>query len=239
MLSRRHVLGLGIGALSVPLLRTARAAGPGSELHGLSVFGDLKYSADFHHFDYVNPDAPKGGMFSLIPSARAYNQSFFTFNSLNAYILKGEGAQGMDAQEVQPTLEPGRIHEACVRLDKGEKRRYHWKSSAPVDFNVHYHEGNEVFYPVKRDAMRGDGGTFVAKIAQDYCWMWAAKNVPATVTGKTISFPAIAVLAPGAKQTYTITIRAKAAGQVQFRGDAKSNEITRPLVKIETTNFYR
>jgi len=96
MLSRRHVLGLGIGALSVPLLRTARAAGPGSELHGLSVFGDLKYSADFHHFDYVNPDAPKGGMFSLIPSARAYNQSFFTFNSLNAYILKGEGAQGMD-----------------------------------------------------------------------------------------------------------------------------------------------
>ena len=27
---------------------------------------------------------------------RAYNQSYFTFNSLNAYILKGEGAQGMD-----------------------------------------------------------------------------------------------------------------------------------------------
>ena len=31
-----------------------------------------------------------------MPSVRAYNQSFFTFNSLNAYILKGEGAQGMD-----------------------------------------------------------------------------------------------------------------------------------------------
>ena len=35
-------------------------------------------------------------MFSLIPSVRAYNQSFQTFNSFNAYILKGEGAQGMD-----------------------------------------------------------------------------------------------------------------------------------------------
>ena len=46
-------------------------------------------------------------------------------------------------------------------------------------------------------------------------------------------------MAPGARQTYTIVIRAKAAGQVQFRADAKSNEITRPLVKIETTNFYR
>ena len=62
----------------------------------MSVFGDLKYPADFHHFDYVNLAAPKGGMFSLIPSVRAYNQSYFTFNSLNAYILKGEGAQGMD-----------------------------------------------------------------------------------------------------------------------------------------------
>ncbi len=72
------------------------AADSGTEVHGMSVFGDLKYPADFHHFDYVNVAAPKGGLFSLIPSVRAYNQSYFTFNSLNAYILKGEGAQGMD-----------------------------------------------------------------------------------------------------------------------------------------------
>jgi microcin C transport system substrate-binding protein len=68
----------------------------GAEAHGISVFGDLKYPADFHHFDYVNPAAPKGGVFSLIPSVRAYNQSYQTFNSLNAYVLKGDGAQGMD-----------------------------------------------------------------------------------------------------------------------------------------------
>ncbi|MEA2862699.1 MAG: microcin transport system substrate-binding protein [Bradyrhizobium sp.] len=95
-LSRRHVLGLGVGALSVPLLRPATAADAGADIHGISVFGDLKYPADFHHFDYVNPAAPKGGTFSLIPSVRAYNQSYQTFNSLNAYILKGDGAQGMD-----------------------------------------------------------------------------------------------------------------------------------------------
>ena len=96
LLSRRHVLGLGIGALSIPLLRPAMATEAGAEAHGISVFGDLKYPADFHHFDYVNPAAPKGGVFSLIPSVRAYNQSFQTFNSLNAYVLKGDGAQGMD-----------------------------------------------------------------------------------------------------------------------------------------------
>src|SRR5882757_4191635 len=66
------------------------------EAHGMSAFGDLKYPADFPQFDYINPAAPKGGTFSLIPSVRAYNQSYFTFNSLNAFILKGEGAQGMD-----------------------------------------------------------------------------------------------------------------------------------------------
>ncbi|MFX9081444.1 hypothetical protein ABTN40_20430, partial [Acinetobacter baumannii] len=31
-----------------------------------------------------------------VPSTRAYNQSFFTFNSLNSFILKGDGAKGME-----------------------------------------------------------------------------------------------------------------------------------------------
>ncbi|HLZ05125.1 MAG TPA: extracellular solute-binding protein [Bradyrhizobium sp.] len=102
LLSRRHALGLAAGALSAPWLRPAIAADPeggaaaAAEVHGLSSFGDLKYAADFPHLDYVNPNAPKGGLFSTIPSTRAYNQNFFTFNSLNAYVLKGEGAQGMD-----------------------------------------------------------------------------------------------------------------------------------------------
>jgi microcin C transport system substrate-binding protein len=93
--SRRHVLGLGVGALSATRFRSAIAADVGAEAHGMSAFGDLKYPADFHHFDYVDVNAPKGGLFSTIPSGRAYNQSFQTFNSLNAYILKGDGAQGM------------------------------------------------------------------------------------------------------------------------------------------------
>jgi microcin C transport system substrate-binding protein len=95
--NRRHVLGLGVGAVAATAFRPAMAEGEaGPETHGLSVFGDLKYPPDFHHFDYVNLAAPKGGVFSTIPSLRTNNQSYFTFNSLNAFILKGEGAQGMD-----------------------------------------------------------------------------------------------------------------------------------------------
>jgi microcin C transport system substrate-binding protein len=96
LFNRRHVLGLGVGALSVAQFGLPAAAEGGTETHGLSVFGDLKYPADFHHFDYANPAAPKGGLFSTIPSSRLYNQSFFTFSSLNAFIMKGEGACGME-----------------------------------------------------------------------------------------------------------------------------------------------
>jgi len=62
----------------------------------MSAFGDLKYPPDFPHFSYVNPNAPKGGVFSQIGPSRQFNQSFQTFNSLNSYILKGDAAQGME-----------------------------------------------------------------------------------------------------------------------------------------------
>jgi microcin C transport system substrate-binding protein len=49
--------------------------------HGYSTFGDLKYPADFAHFDYVNPDAPKGGEISIWAQA--------PFDNFNPYTRKG------------------------------------------------------------------------------------------------------------------------------------------------------
>lgn len=51
--------------------------------HGYSFYGDLTYPADFKHFDYVNPDAPKGGEISL--------GTLGTFDSMNPYSRKGRG----------------------------------------------------------------------------------------------------------------------------------------------------
>lgn len=78
-----------------PSFALAQAAAE-AERHGISAFGDLKYPADFRHFDYVDPKAPKGGTLSHIGSTRMFNQGFLTFNSLNSYILKGDAAQGME-----------------------------------------------------------------------------------------------------------------------------------------------
>ena len=91
---RRTLLIAGAATASVALPRAAAAEGP--ERHGMSAFGDLKYPPQFPHFDYVDPNAPKGGVFSHVGSTRAFNQNFLTFNSLNSYILKGDGAQGME-----------------------------------------------------------------------------------------------------------------------------------------------
>jgi microcin C transport system substrate-binding protein len=80
---------LGGAALALCLLtNSAPAAEP---RHGLSAFGDLAYPADFQHFAYANPDAPKGGTMSLIGWG-----GITTFNSLNNYILKGDAAQGLE-----------------------------------------------------------------------------------------------------------------------------------------------
>ena len=96
MINRRDVLVLSAGALAAAKLPSAAFAQDATERHGISAFGDLGYPADFPHFKYVDPNAPKGGAYSEIISSRGYNGSFLTFNSLNSYILKGEGVLGMD-----------------------------------------------------------------------------------------------------------------------------------------------
>ncbi len=94
-LTRRKTLLLGAAAFASSLARNAEAA-QDSERHGVSAFGDLKYPPDFKHFDYVNPNAPKGGVFSQVGATRIFNQNLLTFNSLNSFILKGDGALGME-----------------------------------------------------------------------------------------------------------------------------------------------
>ncbi|MDJ0823252.1 MAG: extracellular solute-binding protein [Paracoccaceae bacterium] len=89
--ARRHptrpALFLSLMALGLALLAQAAWAEMKTiKAHGVSTFGELKYDAGFAHFDYVNPDAPKGGEYST--------WAFGTFDSLTPYILKGNAAAG-------------------------------------------------------------------------------------------------------------------------------------------------
>lgn len=93
-LPRREILklaALGAAATAGGLLIPARPVQAGAgRRHGLSIFGDLKYPADFKHFAYVNPEAPKGGTFRFAPPYWYFNQNTQTFNTLNGLVLKGD-----------------------------------------------------------------------------------------------------------------------------------------------------
>ena len=103
-LNRRHLLQGGAVAAIAPALGSAsgfsiiasanaQAGGPAWR-HGLSLFGDLKYPADFKRFDYVNPDAPKGGAARQI--------SLGTFDNFNIAV---SGVKGSIAPAVGLTYE--------------------------------------------------------------------------------------------------------------------------------------
>lgn len=88
--SARGEVGLRL-LLATTVFLLAASAASAEPRHGLSVFGDLKYPPGFRHFDYVNPDAPKGGRVAHIGSG-----GLTTFDSFNDFILKGDRAQGLE-----------------------------------------------------------------------------------------------------------------------------------------------
>ncbi len=84
---RVHVIRFMIAMLAVVLVTKAIAQEAKPALrHGLSLFGNLKYKPGFKHFDYVNPNAPKGGLLRL--------SAVGTYDNLNPFIIKGRAAAG-------------------------------------------------------------------------------------------------------------------------------------------------
>ncbi len=91
--TRRDLGRLAAGAGAWGVLRTgyapAQDSGTATTIaHGVSAFGDLKYPADFRHFDYASPEGLTGGTYST-------GVGGITFDSLNPFILKGYPAAGM------------------------------------------------------------------------------------------------------------------------------------------------
>lgn len=56
-------------------------------VHGVALYGETKYEQGFHHFDYVNPNAPKGGILR--------EATFSSFDTLNPFVINGVAAPGV------------------------------------------------------------------------------------------------------------------------------------------------
>ena len=129
-MDRRHFLGLtGNAAIAACLPGKAFAKlAVDKPLHGLSAFGELKYPPKFTHFDYVNPEAPKGGTFTLAPNTWYWNQNTATFNTLNTLTFKGDAPPRMeltfDGFMVSALVEPDAVHgliDESVTLSKDRR----------------------------------------------------------------------------------------------------------------------
>ncbi len=78
--------------------------------------------------------------------------------------------------KTQLNIQPGKFSEVCGKLKKGNLIRWQFDSSASLDFNIHYHEGKEVIFPYKMNAIKSAKEEFLISRDQDYCWMWTNKS---------------------------------------------------------------
>lgn len=76
-----------IAALVAAVIVLSAAPAVAQPVHALAMHGTPKYAPGFPHFDYVNPDAPKGGAFKVAATGG--------FDSFNGFIPKGEAADGI------------------------------------------------------------------------------------------------------------------------------------------------
>jgi len=169
-ITRRRLLQSGtLAAVAPALLATTglplspavaqTASGEPAWRHALSLFGDIKYPADFKRFDYVNPDAPKGGVARMI--------SIGTFDNFNIAVMGVKGSIAPAAALINETLmtrsqdegatEYGLLAEGAAHPDdfawvifrlRNEARWHDGKPVTPEDviFSIEALKKNSPFY---------------------------------------------------------------------------------------------
>ncbi|MEM8877637.1 MAG: extracellular solute-binding protein [Pseudomonadota bacterium] len=119
-------------------LSTISSAAAAEWRHGLSLFGSLKYEADFPHFDYVNPDAPKAGTMRMA--------TIGGFDTLNQFNIKGRPAGRLnliydtllEGSEDEPSSSYGLLAEAVKHPDDYSSVTYRLRAEA------RWHDGQPV-----------------------------------------------------------------------------------------------
>jgi microcin C transport system substrate-binding protein len=131
----------GAGSLSVIDAASAQSPAKGAEWrHALSLFGEIKYPAEFKRFDYVNPEAPKGGTVRQI--------AIGTFDNFNIAVagVKGNiaGAVGL----IYESLTTGSLDEVSTEYGLLAEAVSHPEDYSWVSYrlraNAKWHDGKPV-----------------------------------------------------------------------------------------------
>jgi microcin C transport system substrate-binding protein len=134
------------GLLAALMLWLAGGTAAAAGTHGLSLFGELKYGPDFKHFDYVNPDAPKGGTVR-------YAAIGTSFDTLNPYTVRGVAAAGI-----------GHIFETLMTTSADEPSSEYGLIAETVEVAP---DRRSVLYTLRREARFQDGSPITP---EDVIW---------------------------------------------------------------------
>lgn len=139
----------------------------GEARHGMSYFGNLKYGPDMDHFDYANPDAPKGGRFRLgNPSGG--------FTNLNPYVDKGRAGQYLTPQASGGSL----LFDSLMRKAEDELASFYCLLCESVEIADDY---SWVKYKLRENAYWHDGHPVTV---EDVIWTFDAIKREGGITWK-------------------------------------------------------
>jgi len=99
----------------------------------------------------------------------------FSFTTCKAEVISFK-LEANPSFKTQANIQPGKFSEVCGKLKKGNLIRWQFDSSAPLEFNIHYHEGKNVVFPYKMSAIKSGEEELLISLDQDYCWMWTNKS---------------------------------------------------------------
>jgi microcin C transport system substrate-binding protein len=142
--------------LGLILLIAAGGLARAEPTYGLSLFGELKYGPDFKNFEYVNPNAPKGGAMRL--------SSIGTYDTLNPFVVKGVAAAGV-----------GQIFETLMARSSDEPGSSYGLIAESVEIAT---DKLSVLFTLRKEARFHDGSPITA---DDVVWTFdilRAKGAP-------------------------------------------------------------
>ena len=109
----------------------------------------------------------------------------FVIATMTVLLASGGAAAQSNEKPFTHTIKPRALGEECFKLPGGQSIGYAFESSAAVDFNIHFHRGNDVVYPVASDAVRSASDRFTAPSTEEFCLMWTNRTLDmVTVKGR-------------------------------------------------------
>jgi hypothetical protein len=78
------------------------------------------------------------------------------------------------------SLAPFEFRELCFEMSAQDELQYDFQSDRPVDFNIHYHDGLTIRFPVQLNRITVHADEFVTEVDQSYCLMWANQSIKKT-----------------------------------------------------------